>query len=276
MNHRVNDVSFIKADGSLYVEIPTDSVSWSDLLYFSRATNSNFGGWNNKTFWRSRGLDRLHALIGAGSLRRWTQYSMGDNTPPLAREVDFRFERNTRTPVESYSDCSPENAINTALFGRKHLKLANRGVDLLGYEVPLAATSDGQLKIDLLGCSLRPGGGWTLEIVELKNGKNTADSPLLAFLETVCYALQSLRCWKYLRREIAPSLPAQEADRPSAIHLTVLAPAAYWTYWDVPPSELKGLADHFQLILADIEETLKSSHQGTKLIASLEELPASG
>ena len=264
------DESFITADGGLKVLLTPSDVTWFNFLEFSRATNSLRGGWNSKTHWGKRGV----LTLSGDFLKQWTENSLRKHSLPRPRTDLFMLDRSASedrsdleralNPVEHAS----ENALNYALFRRGLGKLKPlEGIDVLGYEIPLAEESDGQLRVDLFGVS---SGGAAIEIIELKKANNTGDSPLLALTEAICYALQTLRCKKHLLKdkklEGQPNAFAQ-------INLMLLAPASYWRYWGERDGlDRDGICKELQPIVKHVNDGITESGLGSKLALDMREL----
>jgi hypothetical protein len=124
-------------------------------------------------------------------------------------------------------ETASENALNYGL-----VRGAEKNNVKISYEVPLAGESDGQLKADLMVFHAANGQLNTVEIVELKKAAGT-DSPLMALIASICYAIQFIRCWdtrnSKLRDEIGEFLGVGlKASRPNTIRLILAAPGSYW------------------------------------------------
>ncbi len=152
--------------------------TWFRFLQLSRAIKGKRGGWNKKTHWSKRGLDRL-APGGrpAAFLTKWTETSLLIDVPPKPREGDFQFglrladlKKGERGGSGSPSEGS-ENAINWRLAQNLH-----RLGQSFSYEVPLADDSNGQLKVDLM---IFHGEG-RVEIIELKG---TSRNPNISIIK---------------------------------------------------------------------------------------------
>jgi hypothetical protein len=271
------DKSFITAEGGLEVLLRPNAVTWFDFLAFSRITNSLQGGWNSKTHWWTRGVPALSDKTSS-FLNFWTKNSLQRNSLPHPRVGGFLLDR---LPSESRSDLereleqvhdpvedASENALNYALFkGGLGRLIPLKEVNLLGYEIPLAAESNGQLKIDLFGVS---SGADAIEIIELKKAGNTGDSPLLALTEALCYALQTLRCkkdlLKYKPLEGKQTLFAQ-------INLTLLAPGRYWDYWcERDKLDRDSICETFRILLKPVNDAITKEGYCSKLTLALREL----
>jgi hypothetical protein len=248
------DISIIKPDGSLVADVPGTEVSWFAFLRLSRAVNSKVGGWNSKTHWKSRGLTILTAPASASFVQKWTAASLSSKTDPKPRKRDFRFRSKMSQSRKSACDLAldvaekknlnecAENGLNALLFDQFALSKKRVFYDFgkfLSYEIPLAAESVGQLKIDLFGFGVdKPDGTRFVTIVELKNGKNHGDSPLMALVESICYATQLVRCKRYFTKEVhnlAGELKFDDVvDHFKVIKLVIAAPEAYWKHWGEP------------------------------------------
>jgi hypothetical protein len=234
--------SFIKENGDLEVRIKVEDVTWFDFLWLSRSSGSKHGGWNNKTHWWSWGIELLTREDSEVFLKKWTEMSLRRSGVglPRPRERYFMFVRKhseSRVALErrfrGYElphEQATENELSYALFNDGYEKLQPiKGVKLLGYEIPLSAEAEGQLKVDLFGVSE---GGDAIEIIELKKATNEGDSPLIALTEGICYALQTLRCRAYLLK--TQELTGRDCAF-ARINLTILAPEKYWAFWRCPP-----------------------------------------
>jgi hypothetical protein len=274
--------SFINPGGSLSVQIPADEVNWFDFLWFSRRTKSPRGGWNNKSNWRAWGLDVLTACATTEVIAKWTAQSLSadDAYLPKPRSGDFMFGREhsvRRKMLEpafmdypSPLEQATENELSYAVFHGGFGRLQPlQGINLIGYEVPLAADSEGQLKVDLFGLSEAPG---AIEIVELKNAKNHSDSPLIALTEAICYGLQALRCKKHL---LECDKLSDKAYAFAHIRLTILAPASYWKYWcggDNAEEAVKSCTVAFSEIIQGVNFGIPAMYEGARLSASAQAL----
>jgi hypothetical protein len=154
---------------------------------------------------------------------------------PDPREKEFMFDR-TRSrergllslgPLRKGVDLSKmsENELNTRLFHDKAHDLWGRSI---GYEIPLSAESEGQLKVDIFGIGK---GKPSLEIIELKQANNKSDSPLMAMTEAICYGIQVVRCRDYLLENSVLKKESVSSEHFDAIRLILTAPHAYWKYW---------------------------------------------
>jgi len=211
----------IGEDGSIL--LPGKAVTWFEFLEISRLTNSDYGGWNSKSFWFERGLNRLSPEI----IYQWTVNSLSDKALPKPRKKDFKLERADTTArleaeqsgIKSLNDSGinklTENKLNAVLHTKDYWPCA--WGNFLSYEVPLADESDGQLKIDLLGT-----GDKSLSIVELKQAKSPSNTPLMALIEAICYSIQIIRC--------KSNLPNKHQSF-ETIRIILAAPEAYWNQW---------------------------------------------
>ncbi len=220
-------------DGGLNITIRLEAVTWFRFLQASRAANSLNGGWNSKRHWQ-KGLKSL-SCRGTNFLKEWTEKSLSAKDPE-PREAKFMFERNLSKERslllnpellrkgDSLADLS-ENEINARLYHDIGHSLWGRSI---GYEIPLAAESDGQLKLDIfaIGNDKR-----SLEIIELKKASNTSDSPLMALTEAICYGIQLVRCRKYLLKDKVLKGNFVSAKHFKCIRLILAAPRQYWEHW---------------------------------------------
>jgi hypothetical protein len=232
----MNPESMISGDGGL--RVPATSVTWLQFLQLSRVTNSEQGGWDYKSYWEKRCLGKLR---NAEFLKTWTKNSLEENARPKPRDNDFRFDRDfsvSRNGLLAENNDSwdkhSENTLNTKIFYNRNKKgIIPPAGKIVGFEIPLAAESDGQLKVDLfgLGCLESDEKEKFISITELKKADNTNNSPLLALTEAVCYGLQLIRCKDSLLKD--PTLVKEKimSDHFKNIRLVLAAPTGYWKYW---------------------------------------------
>jgi len=252
----MTEKNMIGGDGSL--SISGDMVTWFNFLAISRIFNSDVGGWNNKSFWSDLGLASLCPASGpADFLSKWTESSLHSDALPIPRDRDFQFSKrqNDLKKGERGRGGTPkagsENAINWGLS----LNLKNTG-GYFSYEVPLADTSKGQLKVDLM--LFRDQG--KVEIIELKKGDGT-DTPLMALTEAICYGIQTVRCWPTLRKNAKKQFN-QDFGELSAVNLILASPEEYWTQWNpgnksITNEQIKKLSE----IVINVAKVL-STHGG--------------
>jgi hypothetical protein len=274
--------SFINSTGALSVQIPVDEVNWFDFLWFSRGSNSLHGGWNSKSHWRARGLDVLADPSAAEFLSKWTAQSLLPTAKelPEPRSGSFMLDRDHSDRRQKLEDAflvrpSPleqatENELSYALFKGGFGKVQPlQDINLIGYEVPLAADSEGQLRVDLFGVSRA---GDAIEVVELKKAKNHSDSPLIALTEAICYGVQVLRCKKHL---LECDELKNRAQAFSQIRLQVLAPADYWSYWcgaDQVEQAVKSCTDAFSQIIGAVNAGIPRIYEDARMSASAQVL----
>jgi hypothetical protein len=276
--------TFFRSDGSMHVTIPCKAVRWIDFLANSRLVNSQKGGWDFKTTWKTEGLQQL---LDAEFLGQWTDTSLDDSkTYPRPRPNDFKLGReftSERTAAAALCDprriaYCPENSLNARLFQNYGIPPSGDRTrcddnpfsgPLLAYEVPLCDDSDGQLKIDLLACDLTRE---QLEIIELKQAANTGNSPMMALVEGICYGLQLWRCRKAFRVEsegLALPMKAKEfALKPAhfkTLNITIAAPDEYWIYWQCTGDQAKEVMKKMEQILAKVSEAQKLRGTALKL-----------
>lgn len=254
--HDAQQSGLIGIDGSLFVKVPAQEASWYRFLAASRTAVSTHGGWNSKSYWRIRAVERL--TRDPAVIRQWTRNSLTENEPKPRRK-DFRLSREMseeRAGVRSGMNDQSENWINATLFERHSSKWDKRfmgDVRFFGYEIPLGGEKARMLRIDLLGEI----GNTELAVVELKRGKGS-DSPLMAFAEAVCYGLQLIRC----KNDLIPELKAIGVDWDGArpVHLILAAPETYWKSW-IGPDALNGGVDHllgqFESLVAAVNQVLE-------------------
>lgn len=225
---------FNRDSGGLKIELKPNEVSWFVFLQASRVATSPAGGWNSLTHWQSA----LIMLQNAPCLAEWTTNSITIKTP-TPRKKEFMFDRELskerrrlleRGPIRKGEvlDKLIENEINTRLFHDNEHGLWGTNI---GYETPLAAESDGQLKVDMLALGKD---GKRLEIIELKKAGNTGDSPLMALIEAICYGIQVNRCGDHFRHSFDTAAKAKNTQvqgKLEAIRLILAAPKGYWDYW---------------------------------------------
>lgn len=246
-----NSDSMIK-NGNLKVTLKAENVTWFEFLHFSRFTNSLENGWNFKKYWKKRGLG---ALVDQGVAKPfitvWTENSLKRKADPTPRSKDFLLtrtisQRRQDTILSPASEIATmiEATLNTALWWNwnKHKSTTLGTHALLCYETPLAEVSEGQLKVDLLGFNQN-----SATIVELKQASNHADSPLMAFIEAICYGLQLVRCSKALRNELEDN--GISAWQPTKVSLKIAAPENYWKHWLGNLSQLDEVEKSFGVIL---------------------------
>jgi hypothetical protein len=160
----------ITPDGGLTVTLEREDVTWFRFLQLSRSTNSLNGGWNSKSYWR----DVLNLLgYEAKFIEDWTKNSLATRIPD-PRKAKFMFHRDLSKervrlnlgPLRKGHDLSKmsENELNTRLY---HDNAHDLWGPSIGYEIPLSAESEGQLKVDVLAIGK---GKPSLEIIELSKG----------------------------------------------------------------------------------------------------------
>ena len=233
----VNRPQMIKSDGSIAVKIPSDEVTWFSFLQASRALNSEQGGWNSKEHWVKEGLHRLaNEDRPEAFLSKWTEASLNSKSYPLPRKSDFKFadRRDALAKGKRGKSGTPkegsENELNWNLsrwIQKVFAKALPETHRIATYELPLAAESDGQLKVDVV--IFDPSG--FVEIIELKkSGKEgQPDSPLMALVETLCYTLQLLRCWTSLSDCLEAEAPGKWPSKLNIENISiVLAAPDYW------------------------------------------------
>ncbi len=210
--------------------------SWFDLKKTAKCS-AKCEGWNSKTYWITRGLDK----ITSNSIISWTKKSLLRDTIPLPRKNDFRFENRVNAESRGETEEGPTNeaGINWNLFDfmrkRSH-NLTDKSCPsfIPVYEFPLVAGRKGQLLSDFILFSKNNTTGHSLvELVELKR-ESANDTPLMAFAEAVCYIIQLLRCWELpgFQSELKTVLNKATHDDviryPDRINLVLAAPQKYW------------------------------------------------
>jgi len=217
-------MSIIQDDGGLRLILQKENVTWFSFLQASRVPNSNEGGWNSRTYWVKRGLELLcRNKEPEEFVTEWTKSSLASKAKPLPRTKNFMLRERKAAAVDGRRGKNEtpargtENALNWSIFLKTYT-----GSDMT-YELPLAADKSGQLRADLVVFSKT---GKCVEIIELK--ENIASgTPLMALTESICYALQLLRCWEALKPEVNNVFEIK-FDILNKIHLVLAAP----DYWD--------------------------------------------
>lgn len=241
-----SEASMISKNGDILINIKNQDVTWFNFLQYSRATNSNFGGWNNKLYWIERALK---ILSDEDFISKWTVNSLkADN--PIPRKKDFKLNREisgSREAILKKSEIDidqlSENEINT-FISQKHKNSFNN-YDIIGYEIPLSNEKDGQLKIDLLCLNTN-----NIGIIELKQSNSPSNSPLMALVELFCYGIQLLKCKSDISKEIKQSNGQNiEEHLFKIINLIIAAPMAYWKYWDFETANNNEIKDDFKKLL---------------------------
>jgi hypothetical protein len=231
------------------VKRPHEGVTWFDILGWGRTVNSEERGWNSKSFWVERGIDRLASFIlddGENSpIAKWTKRSTAEicneegednDMRPPPRKEDFRLTRKPEIDVssghpkrgktltrkiDSITNKTSENQLNWSCYLNEP---ENKTV--WSYEVPLAAEQSGQLKMDLFHIGTGSD-GIAIEIIELKKATG-ADSPLMALVESICYLCQLTRCWNALRADTEGESLKKIDLKDREIRLILAAPNEYW------------------------------------------------
>jgi hypothetical protein len=246
-------MTIITNSGGLEITLNLNEVTWFRFLQASRATNSLRGGWNSRTHW----LQVLNLLGGkdANYLEDWTQNSL-DAKDPAPRQNRFLFNRDLSPArgrlqlgsLRKSVDLSKisENELNTRLFHDNAHGLWGANI---GYEIPLSAESDGQLKVDIFAIGKD---NCSLEIIELKKANNKSDSPLMALTEAICYGIQAVRCRDYLLKNSVLMEKLVSPRHFETIRLILAAPHPYWEYWKWD----KGLIKPMENIIALVNKVL--------------------
>ncbi|WCL48886.1 hypothetical protein [Leptospira sp. GIMC2001] len=213
----------IEDQGNLVVNIKEKDMNWGEFMYYSRHTNSNYGGWNNKSHW----MKMVDFLSGKEEiLKIYTEQSFSKPMRDVRKEK-FMLDREDSEQRKNVSNSNISDIDENSLSYRLFSSLGNESkkeIRPLGYEIPLSSESDGQLKIDILGYNQSEK---ALEIIELKKGKNQTDSPFFAYIEALCYGIQLFHCQENIRKEME-NLQDVNFDN---INLTIAAPEVYYTYW---------------------------------------------
>lgn len=240
------DLYMIRPDGGL--NLASNQVTWFSFLQCSRAMNSTQGGWNFKAHWRKKGLHIL-AKQDSEIAALWLRNSLKNNCLLKPRSKDFKLKRQLSEEREQLKHAwdSSEHDTNKCREDELNVGLYFQppdGVRWLSYEVPLCRERAGQLEIDLVGYSNSPNP--SLEIFELKAGNGT-DSPLMALVEAICYAIQIHRCRTALLTEMKASPEGSVGVTEKhfqRIKITLAAPNKYWTYyWEVTDDDRQKMAE---------------------------------
>jgi hypothetical protein len=261
-----SEETIFQADGSLLLRIKRDRATWFSVLAASRVPNSLQGGWNFQSLWKQHGLVRMKELSCRGAVEEWTRNSLKSGEDPPVRRANFRFNPEMSETRKSRKSSLSENALSTLLYlaysGRGDIDaLYQDDVRFVGYEVPLVEERRGMLRIDLLGVTRTA----DIAIVELKR-RNSHDSPLMAFVEAVCYAIQFLRCGEPLLAELRSATGvALLLDRSEHVHVRIAAPEPYWASWT---DDHTGMAfrDDISDVLGPVNKVLEEKgHARVKL-----------
>ena len=237
-----NSKSMLTQSGELEIAIKCKDVTWFNFLQASRLAKSPNGGWDNRTYWQVRGLNNLNHN-GAAFLSKWTENSLKPKCHPTPRTSDFMFDRplsNERNflvkkgPLKKMNTLTSlsENEINARLFHDNTHSLWGKSI---GYEIPLAEESDGQLKVDIVAIGRDNS---SLEFIELKKADNASNSPLMALTEAICYGIQAIRCQKSLLGDKVLLKNHVSLGHFNKIRLILAAPQNYWTIWNWDASKM--------------------------------------
>ena len=262
---------------NITISVPHKDVTWFNILNWERAMNSNQGGWDSKTHWKKRALNWMSGegiRSGTSPVVQWTQASTSikPDRKPIPRTDKFMLIRSDK-PIDQLSRGSlkndisneddtewgklPENQLNWSCYLHGCIKLPED--DTWGYEVPLAAESSGQLKVDLLRIA-RVGKSADVEIVELKKADG-GNSPVEALVQSICYLCQLSRCWKSLTKsEEATSLKGVQWKNAS-VRLILAAPDVYWSKWKCDSND----ANKMHRIVASVRDALEGAKRPNKL-----------
>lgn len=210
----------------------------------------------------------------------WTEASTkaDPKTKPLPRSRGFMLNRHatvkrdkelsrgklkndiSKLDSEAFGKLS-ENQLNWSCY--LHGLEALQPTDIWGYEIPLAAESAGQLKVDLL--KIRPNvqsetPSADVEIVELKKADGS-NSPVEALVQSICYLCQLSRCWEYLTKtKEAASLQDIPWNR-SSVRLILAAPDAYWKKWKFRQDDAKNMLK----IVKSVRDALDQERRPSRL-----------
>ena len=277
-----SDTESLFKEKNVTISVPHKKVTWFNILNWERDMNANQGGWDFKEddIWKKRALNWMSVEgIRSGKEQpspvvQWTKASTSipPDRKPIPRTDKFMLIRSDK-PIDQLSRGSLKNDISNVddtecgklsenqlnwscyLYGRTEL---SRDVTW-GYEVPLAAESSGQLKVDLLRIA-RVGEVADVEIVELKNADG-ANSPVEALVQSICYLCQLSRCWESLTKpEEATSLKGVQWKNAS-VRLILAAPDAYWSKWKCTKNE----AGPMRRIVETVGDALEGDNRPNKL-----------
>ncbi|PJZ89044.1 hypothetical protein [Leptospira levettii] len=229
--------SMIQKDGSLKIENSSKKADWYEFFYYSRHLNSKFGGWNFKSYWKSDALEKLSSneII----IETYTKNTIQNINParPL-REKDFMLKRDL---VEKRGAEDSENLLNFNLFN--HLQNSNESFQSIGYEIPLVATNESQLKVDLFAIQKET---QHPNIIEIKRKDNTDDSPLFGIVEAITYGFQFWKCQNFIKREYTGHY--SEELNCDVIHLSLIAEEDYFKYWNFESKDIENVKKIIQTI----------------------------
>jgi len=222
--------SIIKEDGSIVIQISANKVNWQKILQSARITNWKNGGWNSKSYWISHGLEAISA-IHDDILMRWTENSLVDGSKRV-RTDKYMFRHENLDEGKERGTVGSENRINWNLSKYIWEKTGKNKADTkVTFELPLTDEKENQLKADIVIFHKQKKA--TVDILEIKKSNNNSDSPLLAVIEGLCYALQIICCWENLIKERELVGLKELSD----INIIVAAPEGYWDYWYKSPAD---------------------------------------
>jgi hypothetical protein len=274
----------IETGGGLSITLKPRDVTWFNFLGYSRATNSKNGGWNFKgqkdSYWRMRALEIL-ANSASNATKIWTLNSLSDDEKmenPRKRTGDFMLARGEslqRLELEREWTAKPlckwsENALNFALYIGK---IPAPGVQFLGYEVPLCQDSEKQLKVDVLGYSSSPA---SMEIFELKKSENRGDSPLMALVEAICYAIQLHRCGDSILKAAKEAAPDIKNEHFSKMKITLAAPQEYWEYWKPKGTDMEDIMKQMRQIVQQVNRGFSQQGRSIEVFLARAEITENG
>ena len=108
--------------------------------------------------------------------------------------------------------------------------------------------------MDLLACDFT---ARQLDIIELKQAKNTSNSPLMALVEGICYGLQLWRCRNAILKEGKGAGLKLRPDDFKTLNLTIAAPEKYWHYWQCTGEQAKDVVKKMKTILTEVNKAKK-------------------
>jgi len=201
------------AEGEMFSKTNT----WQIVLQEGRNTKSPDGGWNYKRYWIDRGLEEM---LPKNHFVEWTYNSLKTED---AREKSFQIADRIKALEcgERGKDGTPTKETENE-FNWKLSKYLHKHQYIFTYELPLKSSRENQLIADV---AMFGAESHQVEICELKIGDNNKDSPLLAFVELMCYATELTKCWDDLSKELPHPFDLR------VMNLIIAAPTVYWEYW---------------------------------------------
>jgi len=146
-------------------------------------------------------------------------------------------------------------------------------MQFLGYEVPLCQGSEKQLKVDVLGYSSSPP---AMEIFELKKSENHGDSPLMALVEAICYAIQLHRCGDSILKAAKQVAPDITNEHFSKMKITLASPRAYWDYWKPKKTDWQDIMGQMRKIVSHVNRGFEKKGLSTRISLAHAEITENG